>query len=154
MVQVREAMKVLPQVALVEPPVIAMEFVPQVASVAVGGSNVHSVPQETDLLVGQLIEGGVVSTTVTVWLHWFVRLQLSTICQVRVALNVSPQNPEEFVVVDTITKGPEAVGGLNVHGVPHSTVLLDAQMIVGGWASTVRVAQLVTVLHSPVARTQ
>src|SRR5258706_2871553 len=43
----------------------SIRLVPQ-ASVAVGGSNVHVFVHSTDLLVGQLILGGVVSTTFTV----------------------------------------------------------------------------------------
>jgi hypothetical protein len=64
-VQVRVAVKVLPQSWFVSVLNMAIEFVPQV-SLAVGGSKVHGVPQATDLLVGQFAWGGVVSMTVTV----------------------------------------------------------------------------------------
>src|SRR5437870_12000449 len=62
-------------------------------SVAVGRSKVQALPNCTDLLVlsVQFITGAVVSTTVTVWLHWALLLQASVACQVRVASKVLPQ---------------------------------------------------------------
>ena len=88
-------------------------LVPQQGEKAVGASNVQLVPHSAVLLVGQLIPGGVVLTTVivwlqvlelpqqsiatqvwvmncgqrplvTVWLHVAVAPTQSTICQVRV----------------------------------------------------------------------
>src|ERR1039458_6409370 len=44
-------------------------LVPQQASVAVGGSKSHAEPELTVLPLAQMISGGVVSTTVTVWLQ-------------------------------------------------------------------------------------
>jgi hypothetical protein len=131
-----------------------MEFVPQ-PGVALGGSNIHAVPQATALLVGQLTEGGVVSITVINWQHSLERPQLSVIRQHRMTLKVSPQKPEELVMVEmTVTVPAELVGGLKASGLPHSTVLFGAQTMIGGWALTVSVAQLVTVLQWPVTRTQ
>jgi len=56
-------------------------------SVALGASKVQAVPNCTVLLVLPLqsITGALVSTTVTVWLHWALLLQASIACQVRVA---------------------------------------------------------------------
>src|SRR5690242_11029638 len=118
-------------------------FVPPL-SVAVGGSNVQGVPSSTVLFVlPQLIIGGVVSTTVTVWLHWALLLQASIAAQVRVAAKVFPQWPAVFVTVLTIMivmfvpPLSVAVGGSNVQGVPSSTVLLVLlQLMIGGVVST------------------
>jgi hypothetical protein len=69
---------------------MAMVTVPQV-SVAVGGSKDHALPHSTVLLGTQVMDGFVVSTTVTVWLHSAVLPQASVPRQVRVASKVSPQ---------------------------------------------------------------
>jgi hypothetical protein len=66
--QVRVALKVFPQAGFVTVPTITMLFVPQV-SVAVGALKVQGAAHSTVLLLAQVITGGVVSTTVTVWLH-------------------------------------------------------------------------------------
>jgi len=86
---VRVAVNVFPHVAFVTVLITAMLFVPQV-SLALGASNVHGTVHSTVLLVGQVIEGGVVSTTVTVWLHcaWFPHASVAR--HVRVAVNVFP----------------------------------------------------------------
>ncbi len=63
--QVRVAVKVLPQAALVMVLRIAMVFVPQV-SVALGASKVQAAPASMVLLATQVIVGAVVSRTVTV----------------------------------------------------------------------------------------
>jgi hypothetical protein len=85
----------------------------------------------------QLSTGGVVSTTVTVWLHWETLPQSSTPCQDRVM--ICGQVP--FVTVPVIvtttpllgvpgggTQALVQVGGLKLQLVPHSTVLLVAQI--------------------------
>jgi len=59
---------VLPQVAFVTVLKIVIVFVPHV-SLALGASKLHGTVHSTVLFVAQVIEGGVVSTTVTVWLH-------------------------------------------------------------------------------------
>src|SRR5256885_7627608 len=70
-------------------------------SVAVGASKVQAIPSCTVLLVllVQSMTGAVVSTTVTVWLHWALLVQASTACQVRVASKVLPQWPAVLVKV-------------------------------------------------------
>jgi hypothetical protein len=74
---------------------------------------------------------------------------------VRVTLKVSPQNPEEFVIVEITETTPlEEMGASNTNALPHSTFLEFAQMSVGICVLTASVAQLVTVLHWPVTRTQ
>src|SRR6187402_764957 len=86
----------------------------------------------TVMLVGQMITGGVVSSTVTVCWHVAKLLQASKIRQVRVAVNVLPH--EAFVDVPTISTRlvPQAsasrMGGSNVQGTVHSTVLLVGQI--------------------------
>src|SRR5437879_12401000 len=63
-------------------------------SVAVGWSKLQAVPSCTVLLVLlQLMIGAVVSTTLTVWLHWALLPQASVAAQVRVASKVFPQWP-------------------------------------------------------------
>src|SRR2546430_13646924 len=54
------------------------------ASKAVGGSKLQGSPQGTVLFVAQVSAGGVVSTTVTVWLHVLVLPQASVASHVRV----------------------------------------------------------------------
>jgi hypothetical protein len=135
--QVRVAEKVLPQVKLVTVLTTMMVLVPQV-SVAVGGSKVQAVPHSTVLLAAQMITGGVVSRTVTVWLHWAVLPQASVARQVRVAEKVLPQVKLVTVPTTLMLLVPQvsvAVGGSKLHAVPHSTVLLAAQMITGGVVS-------------------
>src|ERR1051325_5620176 len=71
--------------AFVKVPMTTMlTFVPQQMSDAVGGSKTQVLPHSTTLLLAQVITGGVVSATVTVWLHcaWF--WQQSTASHVRV----------------------------------------------------------------------
>src|SRR2546428_697705 len=92
--QVRVASKVLPQWPAVLVTVLRMVMVAvPLLSVAVGRSKVQALPNCTVLLVllVQSITGAVVSTTVTVSLHWAVLVQASIACQVRVASKVLPQ---------------------------------------------------------------
>src|SRR4051812_23154032 len=68
--QVRIARKVLPHNRLVVVLTIRIvTFVPSQESLAVGGVNSHGVPQSKVRLPAQLKLGGVVSTTVTIWLQ-------------------------------------------------------------------------------------
>src|SRR3989442_414026 len=160
--QVRVASKVLPQWPAVLVTVLTMALVakPQVW-LKVGASSVEAAVHSTVLLATQVMVGAVVSTTVTTWLQVLLLPQESVALQVRVALNVLPQKPLVLVTVDTImivTFVPSAlslaVGGSKFQATPHSTVLSRAQVRFGGVASTVKVPQLVTVLHSPVTSTQ
>ena len=90
--------------------------------------------------MAQVIDGAVVSTTVTVCVHVLVLLQASIAAQVRVAENVDPHSA--LVVVPRITirfvpqVSEDPVGGSNDHAEPQSTVLLVAQVIEGGVVST------------------
>ena len=49
--------------------ITTVTLVPLQASLAIGASKVQAVPQSDRLLVAQVNSGGVVSITVTVWLH-------------------------------------------------------------------------------------
>src|SRR5688572_24093237 len=66
--QVRVALKVLPQAALVTVLRIRTVFVPP-RSDAAGGSKVQTLPHSTVLSATQVSVGAVVSETVMVWLH-------------------------------------------------------------------------------------
>src|ERR1051326_7406023 len=138
--QVRVAEKVLPQSGLVVVFRMTMRLGPQASAGALGSSNVPHVPHSTVLFVTQVIVGGVVSTTVTVWLHVFVLLHASIAAQVRVAEKVLPQSGLVVVFRMTMRLVPQASAGAlgrsNVHDVPHSTVLFVTQVIVGGVVST------------------
>src|SRR5260370_18176879 len=70
-------------------------------SVALGASRVKALPNCAVLLLlpVQFITGAVVSTTVTVWLHWALLVQASVACQVRVASKALPQCPAVLVTV-------------------------------------------------------
>jgi len=95
-----------------------------------------------------VITGGWVSVIVTVWLHVLVRLEQSTACHVRV---ISCEQgllgvPSGFVLVTVfktvmVTFVPQqasnAVGGSNVQAVPHCTILLGEQLMIGGLVSTI-----------------
>src|SRR5438034_5854542 len=92
--QVRVAAKVLPQwpAVLVTVLTTVMAMLVPPLSVAVGGSKLQAVPSCTVLLVLlQLMTGGMVSMTLTVWLHWALLPQASVAIQVRVASKVLPQ---------------------------------------------------------------
>jgi hypothetical protein len=56
-------------------------LVPQQASKAVGGSKTQALLHTTVLSVAQFTTGGVVSTTVTVWVQVWAAPEQSTICQ-------------------------------------------------------------------------
>ena len=69
---------------VVVPTRLIVKLVPQQASTALGGSKLQVEPHSTVLLVAQVNTGGVVSTTVTVWLQVALFEQQSVACQVRV----------------------------------------------------------------------
>src|ERR1041385_8620069 len=99
---------------------------------AVGGSKLHAVPHSTILLPRQRIAGGLVSTTVTAWLHWLKLPQTSVAFQVRVM--TCGQRPLVTVLTTTtatVLHVSEAVGGSKLHVPSHGTVLLAAQEMVG-----------------------
>src|SRR5258707_11279048 len=81
--------------------------------------------------------GAIVSTTVTVWLHWAKLPQASVACHVRVASKVVPQWPAVLVTVLTIVIVllpllSVAVGGSKVQAVPCSTVLFVLPQVMTG----------------------
>jgi hypothetical protein len=99
------------------------------------------VPQVfTTILLGQMIVGGVVSTTVTICLQLAALLQQSTAVQVRTTISGQAGLLVTVLATEIDTFVPqqasEAVGGSNVQAVPHWTVLLVAQVITGGVVST------------------
>src|SRR6266850_1395302 len=101
--QVRMASNVFPHNAFVIVPVmVIVAFVPSQTSVAEGASNVHTSPHSTMRLLAQVMSGAVVSTTVMVWLHEALLLQLSVACQVRMASNVFPHSALVIVPVMVI----------------------------------------------------
>ena len=108
-------------------------------SVAVGVPKMGAAPvtHASVWLEAQVTTGGVVSTTVTVWLHRLVLPQSSTTRQLRVA--VKPHEPETLVTVLTVTSEmllpPQGVfpssGGLKPHMLPHSADLFDEHVSKG-----------------------
>jgi hypothetical protein len=115
-------------------------LVPQHASKAVGGSSDHVVlPHCTVWLLAQVMTGGVVSMTVTVWLHVAELLQQSVACHVRVMIKgqILPALVIVLrtVIVTLLQQASTAVGGVNAQAEPHCTVMLLAQFITGGWVS-------------------
>jgi uncharacterized protein YhhL (DUF1145 family) len=138
---VRVASKVLPQCPVVFVTVLTIVIVtlPQV-SLAVGASKLQAVVHSTDLAGTQVMLGGVLSTTVTLWLQSAWLLQSSVARQVRVATNVLPQCPVVLVTVLRIVMValPQvslAVGASKFHALVHSTDLAGAQAMVGGVVS-------------------
>jgi hypothetical protein len=119
--------------------IVTVTLVPQQASEAVGESNDQAKPHWTVLLPAQVRTGGVVSTTVTVWLQALLRLQQLVTTQVRVMFH--GQEPLVTVLrIVTVTLVPqqvsEAVGESNDQTEPHWIVLLVAQVRTGGLVST------------------
>src|SRR5437867_7107115 len=117
-----------------------MVTLPQV-SLVVGSSKDQSLVHSTVLLGTHVMVGGVVSTTVTFWLHSAELPQASVARQVRVASKVLPQWPVRLVTVlrmlmVTLPQVSLAVGASKVQVLVHSTVLLGTQMIVGLVVST------------------
>src|SRR5439155_515600 len=135
---VRVASKVLPQWPAVLVTVLRMVMVtvPQV-SLAVGASKDQALVHSTVLLGTQVMVGGVVSTTVTFWLHSAVLPQASVARHVRVVSKVLPQWPAVLVtvlrmVMVAVPHVSLAVGASKDHALVHSTVLLGTQVMVGG----------------------
>src|SRR5580765_282180 len=144
--QVRTAVKALPQTDERFVVVVAIRivtFVPSQASRAMGGSKLQAVPQLTFLALLQTKSGGVVSTTVMVWLQRARLVHWSVASQVRVALMPLPQRLPWLVVVLTTTRVTFVeqlsltLGIAKFHTVPHSTVRLFPQLISGGVVSLI-----------------
>jgi len=139
---VRVAANVFPQSELVTVSTITrVTFAGSHISNAVGTSKFQGVPHSTIRFVPQLSNGGVVSTTVMVWLQEVVLLQLSVACHVRVAANVFPQS--ELVTVPVritatfVPSHPSVAAGISKsHATPHSTILFVAQVNTGDVVST------------------
>ena len=121
----------------------------QQLSVAVGGANDHAVPHCTVWFEPQVMTGGVVSTTVTIWLQVAALVQQSVARQVRVMIVVQG-GMTLVIVVSTVMvtfvpqQRSKAVGGSNDQMASHWTVLLLAQVITGGvvsitWTTSVQV---------------
>jgi len=135
---------------------VMVTFVPLQLSLAVGASKVHGVLQLTVLLVAQVRTGGVVSTTVTVWLQVAVLLQASVAIQVRV---MTCGHTPLVTVLRTVSvtfvplQLSLAVGASNVQAVPQLTVLLVAQVRTGGVVSTTVTVwlQVVLLVHASMA---
>src|ERR1043166_2145290 len=139
MVQMRLAVKLPPTSGLVLVlRMVIVTLVPLQASTAVGLSKVQAPVHWTVLLLAQVMTGGVVSTTVMVWLQVAALvspLQLSLASQVRVTSKAPPQQPAALVmglstVQLTLVPLQEFVqmGGSKFQLVPHWTVLLEAQL--------------------------
>jgi hypothetical protein len=74
-------------------------------SSAEGISKSHTAPHSMVRFEEQVMSGGVVSTTVFVWLQVALLLQASVACQMRMAWNVCPHRA--FVIVwRTVTTTP------------------------------------------------
>src|SRR5262249_21775944 len=107
----------------------------QQLSVAKGVPNAQDEPHSTVRFVGQVITGGVVSTTVTDWLQLAVKPLQSLTCQVRVITCGQKPLVEVFRIVSVMfvpQQGFVARGSSKFHAEPHSTVLAGGQMIVPG----------------------
>src|SRR5439155_886009 len=154
---VRVAEKVVPQRSLVTVFRITSRLVPHPSFGWLGGSKLQALPHSTVLSATQLIEGGVVSATVTVWLQVLVLLQASIAAQVRVAEKVVPQRLLVTVVRITNRLVPHPsfgwLGGSKLHALPHSAVLSATQLIDGGVVSaTVTVwLQVLVLLQASIA---
>lgn len=119
---------------------VTVTFVPAQASEAEGASKVQAEPHWTVLFVAHVMTGGVVSTTVTIWLHGALLEQPSVACQLRVIVS---EQAEPLVVVPvtmTVTFVPaqtsEAEGASKLQAEPHWTVLFVAHVMMGGVVST------------------
>jgi hypothetical protein len=123
---------------------VIVTFVPSQLSTAAGGVNTSGAPHSTVKLVPQVNTGGVVSTTVIVWLQVDVFVHRSAALQVRVTVKrIGQMFAGTFVVVVTsvmVTLVPSqasaAAGGVNTSGAPHSSVKLVPQLNTGGVVST------------------
>ena len=105
-------------------------FVPSQISTAVGGMKFQGVPHSTITFAAQLMAGGVVSTTVSVWLQKDTFEQPSAADQVRVMLKrLGQRGTLAFVTVLTMvtttfvpSQTSTAEGGVNAKGWLHSTI--------------------------------
>src|SRR6185295_6478654 len=116
-------------------------LVPLQTSAAVGRVKVQGEPHSNVALGAQVISGAPVSTTVMVWLQSERLPQSSVADQVRVALKVFPHSalvtvPITEIAISLALHSSVAAGRVNIHPMPHSTVVLGAQVIVGGVVST------------------
>ena len=114
---------------------VMVTLVPQQTSEAEGASKLQAEPHSTVLLLEQVMTGGVVSTTVTVWLQEALLAHVSAACQVRVM--VCEHWAPLVVVLRTVMVGvlqpPEAEGVSKLQAEPHWTVLsLEQVMTTGG----------------------
>src|ERR1035437_7304068 len=118
---------------------VRVTLVPQQASVTAGGSKVQLVPQATVLLVAQVSTGGMVSTTVTVWLQILLLKQASMASQVWViTCGQTPLVTVLRMVSVTFVRLQMSltVGASKLQAVPPDTVLSRAQVSPGGVVST------------------
>ena len=105
-------------------------LVPSHTSIAKGGVKRMGWPHSMVRLGAQVITGGVVSTTVIVWLHTLLLPQESVALQVRTMLVRPGQRGTTLVVtvpnMRIITFVPSqmstAYGGVKANGCPHSTI--------------------------------
>ena len=118
---------------------VTVRFVPSHKSFTVGGMKLQAVPHSTIRSSAQARTGGVVSTTVMVWLHVELFVQESVARHVRVELKLRPQNPAVLVTVSTsvtMTFVPSQTsftfGTPKTQEVPHSTIRSGAQLSTGG----------------------
>ena len=124
---------------VVVPVTVTVTFVPQQASTALGGSKLQLLPHGTLLFVAHVITGGVVSTTVTIWLHDALLEQQSVACQVRVTTSEQAVPlvivPVAVIVTFVPQQTSEAEGVSKLQAEPHWTVLLLEQVMTGGVVS-------------------
>ena len=110
---------------------VTVTLVPLHASLAVGASNFQAVPHWMVLLVAQVSTGGVVSTTVTVWVQKLVFRQASVTCHVRVIIweqKVPLVSVLRTAIVGLVPRqGDAATGTPKVHAEPQATVLSGGQ---------------------------
>ena len=114
-------------------------MVPLHASEAAGGSKLQTLPHSTVLLVAQTSTGGVVSTLVTLWLQVLVLPQASRAIQVAVSTSGHVPlvtTPTSVTATLVPLHASDASGGLKLQTLPHSTVLLVAQVMLGGVVSS------------------
>jgi hypothetical protein len=83
-------------------PILEIVRLVQQASVAVGTSKLHAVPHCTVLLLAQVSTGGLVFTTVTIWLHVLLLPQASVISHV--CLMNCGQTPLVTMPVDVMSR--------------------------------------------------
>jgi hypothetical protein len=117
-------------------------FVPQQASNAVGGMKLHAEPHGTVWFAPQVMTGGTLSITVTVWLQLVALPQQSVICQLRVTMSGQVLRPLVTVLMTVMLGGlvqqsSTAIGGLKFQVVPHWTILFVGQITFGGAVSTI-----------------